>query len=67
MSMTMTNFRFPTFVAALLVFACAILPARAEVSIQDVVSPKGVHAWLVEDYTVPIISCLLYTSDAADE
>ncbi len=56
MSMTMTNFRFPTFVAALLVFACAILPARAEVSIQDVVSPKGVHAWLVEDYTVPIIS-----------
>ena len=32
------------------------LPARAEVSIQDVVSPKGVSAWLVEDYTVPIIS-----------
>ena len=30
--------------------------ARAEVKIQDVVSSKGVRAWLVEDYTVPIVS-----------
>jgi zinc protease len=56
MNMTMTHFRLPAFVALLLVFACSILPARAEVEIQDVTSPKGVRAWLVEDYTVPIIS-----------
>jgi len=56
MSMTMTDIRFPAVVAAFVILACAILPARAEVKIQDVVSPKGVRAWLVEDYTVPIIS-----------
>lgn len=36
-----------------------ILPAitaRAAVAIQDVKSDKGVTAWLVEDYTVPIIA-----------
>lgn len=36
-----------------------ILPAvtaRASVAIQDVKSSKGVDAWLVEDYSVPIIS-----------
>lgn len=30
--------------------------AQAEMKIQEVVSPKGVKAWLVEDYTVPIIA-----------
>lgn len=39
----------------LLVLALA-MPARAEVKIQEVVSSSGVRAWLVEDYTVPIIS-----------
>jgi zinc protease len=34
----------------------AILPARAEVKIQEVKSDKGVTAWLVEDPSVPIIS-----------
>ena len=34
----------------------AIVPARAAVEIQEVTSDKGVTAWLVEDYTVPIIS-----------
>lgn len=34
----------------------ALHPARAEVKIQEVVSEKGVTAWLVEDYTVPLIS-----------
>jgi zinc protease len=32
------------------------LPARAAVDIQEVTSESGVKAWLVEDYTVPIIS-----------
>jgi len=34
----------------------ALSAARAEVKIQDVVSSKGVRAWLVEDYSVPIVS-----------
>ncbi|MFC3726574.1 M16 family metallopeptidase [Neoaquamicrobium sediminum] len=34
----------------------AVLPARAAVDIQEVTSDSGVKAWLVEDYTVPIIS-----------
>lgn len=31
-------------------------PAAAEVAIQEVKSDKGITAWLVEDYTVPIVS-----------
>ena len=42
--------------ALLLVVLFAAVPARAEVKIQEVVSSSGVKAWLVEDYTVPIIS-----------
>lgn len=34
----------------------AILSARAAVEIQEVTSDSGITAWLVEDYTVPIIS-----------
>lgn len=34
----------------------AIMPARAAVEIQEVTSPGGVTAWLVEDYSVPMIS-----------
>src|SRR6476619_2989606 len=30
-------------------------PARAA-TIQDVTSPSGIKAWLVEDYTVPIVA-----------
>ena len=37
-----------------LLIVCA-LPARA-IEIQEVVSPKGIHAWLVEDDSVPLIS-----------
>lgn len=40
---------------ALLAFA-ASAPARAAVDIQEVKSESGVTAWLVEDYSVPIIS-----------
>jgi zinc protease len=31
-------------------------PAQAEVAIQEVKSAKGVTAWLVEDYSVPIVT-----------
>jgi zinc protease len=34
----------------------AIIAARAAVTIQEVTSEKGIKAWLVEDYSVPIIS-----------
>lgn len=34
----------------------AIAPVRAEVTIQEVTSDGGVTAWLVEDYTVPIVA-----------
>ncbi len=42
--------------AAVLVVLASIVSASAEVKIQEVVSSKGVKAWLVEDYSVPIIS-----------
>ena len=41
-------------VSMTLLIVCA-LPARA-IEIQEVVSPKGVRAWLVEDGSVPLIS-----------
>src|ERR1041384_3039567 len=31
-------------------------PSWAEVEIQEVTSDKGIKAWLVEDYTVPIVT-----------
>jgi len=34
----------------------AIMPAQAAVNIQEVKSDGGITAWLVEDYSVPIIS-----------
>lgn len=33
-----------------------VLAARADVDIQEVASESGVTAWLVEDYTVPVIN-----------
>ncbi|MBX3569923.1 MAG: insulinase family protein [Rhizobiaceae bacterium] len=35
---------------------CATFAAQAAVKIQEVTSQSGVKAWLVEDYTVPIVS-----------
>ena len=34
----------------------ADIPASPSTQIQRIVSPRGLEAWLVEDYTVPIIS-----------
>ncbi len=47
------------FIAGLIVALCLLaagVPASAEVAIQEVKSDKGITAWLVEDYSVPIIS-----------
>lgn len=41
---------------ASLLLLFSALAASAEMKIQEVVSPKGVRAWLVEDYTVPVIA-----------
>ena len=47
------------FAAGLVVASSVVLgglPAQAEVAIQEVKSEKGVTAWLVEDYSVPIVT-----------
>lgn len=44
------------FFAAWFFMLNALAPARAETAIQEVISPSGVKAWLVEDYSVPIIA-----------
>ncbi|UJW87682.1 insulinase family protein [Devosia sp. SL43] len=37
-------------------FILPALPAHAEVAFQQITSPKGISAWLVEDYSVPIVT-----------
>ena len=44
------------FLAILFLTLPAIVAARAAVTIQEVTSEKGIKAWLVEDYSVPIVS-----------
>ena len=44
-----------TLSAPLLALAL-VAPAHADVVFQDITSPKGINAWLVEDYSVPIIT-----------
>ena len=41
---------------ALFVILIAALPARAEVKIQEVVSPGGITAWLVEEPSIPFMA-----------
>jgi zinc protease len=48
--------RLLTLALALCWLASLAMQAGAAVSIQDVASPKGVHAWLVEDYSVPVVT-----------
>jgi zinc protease len=56
----LSTIRFRPHIAVLFLSVLfLILPAvtaRANVAIQDVKSSKGVDAWLVEDYSVPIIA-----------
>ncbi len=47
---------FATLVAFSLVTPLTIAPALAAVKIQEVTSDSGVTAWLVEDYSVPIVA-----------
>lgn len=43
-------------VLAPLLLLLATLPGRAEVQFQQITSPQGISAWLVEDYAVPIVT-----------
>jgi zinc protease len=50
------RFRLPATLAGVcMTFALVSLPARAA-TVQEVTSPAGIKAWLVEDYTVPIVT-----------
>ena len=44
------------FVAVLAIAVFASLPARAEVKIQEVVSPGGITAWLVHEPSIPFMA-----------
>ncbi|WIJ24053.1 M16 family metallopeptidase [Devosia sp. RR2S18] len=39
-----------------LAVAALVLPAQAQIKFREITSPKGITAWMVEDYTVPIIT-----------
>lgn len=41
---------------ALVLTVMAALPARAEVNIQEVTSPGGLKAWLVEEPSIPFVA-----------
>jgi zinc protease len=44
------------FASALAILLLAALPARAEVDIQEVTSPGGLKAWLVEEHSIPFVA-----------
>ncbi|QPC88618.1 insulinase family protein [Mesorhizobium sp. NBSH29] len=44
------------FLALLFLVMPHVMAARAAVTIQEVISDKGIKAWLVEDYSVPIVA-----------
>jgi zinc protease len=54
--MTPLPFRLPAaLLGAFMTIALVNPPARAA-TVQEITSPKGIEAWLVEDYTVPIVT-----------
>ncbi|MEE2944062.1 MAG: pitrilysin family protein [Pseudomonadota bacterium] len=38
------------------VLAIGVLPAKAEIAIQEVTSPNGIKAWLVEERSIPFVA-----------
>jgi len=44
------------FASVLLLLFAAALPAQAEVNIQEVTSPGGLTAWLVEEHSIPFVA-----------
>ena len=47
------------FVSIITVFTMMAAPLRADVDIQEVISPGGLKAWLVEDHTIPFMALRL--------
>ena len=45
-----------TLYLALIVFVIAALPARAEIKIQEITTPGGITAWLVEEPAIPFVA-----------
>lgn len=52
----MTPRFFARLAAAMLLTLAAALPARATVEIEEVTSPGGITAWLVEDQNIPFVA-----------
>jgi zinc protease len=48
--------RLTLILSTLLLTLIAVLPARAEVEIQEVTSPGGLKAWLVEEHSLPFMA-----------
>lgn len=44
------------FLLALVAFVALAGPLRAEIAIQDVTSPGGINAWLVEEHSIPFVA-----------
>lgn len=44
------------FYSVFLILIALALPARAELDIQQVTSPEGIDAWLVEEHSIPFIA-----------
>ncbi len=58
------------FIATLtpLLLLALTLPAQAEVAFREITSPGGIKAWMVEDYTVPIVTlAFAFEGGAAQE
>ncbi|SMQ70075.1 zinc protease [Devosia lucknowensis] len=55
LSQAILRISLAAFVAPALLIAVS-LPARAEVAFREITTPAGITAWMVEDYTVPIIT-----------
>jgi zinc protease len=43
-------------IAATLAALCFAFPALATIEIEEVTSPGGVEAWLVEDHSIPFVA-----------
>ena len=53
--MTISTTRFAAVIAVALCWLAASLSASA-IEIQEVTSPKGIKAWLVEEHALPLIA-----------
>jgi zinc protease len=48
--------RFATSIALALLALCSFTPAASAMTIEQIVSPSGIHAWLVREHAVPLVA-----------